>query len=151
MKGYELLKKIDDGEIKDGTRIKDDYGDIYIYDDSRGNLLKVEQLIGEDEESKSLCRFTPYQLYRYKFEIIEEPILTDKEREYLKAVIKPFKVTSIRKYEDYENEEYIRVEVEIKDGTYACIEFPDFKKGTRYKGMELDRYYTVEELDLEEN
>lgn len=80
-------------------------------------------------------------------EIIEVPILTDKEREYLKAVIKPFNVTSIEKCEWNDEVEYISIEV---NGEWV-IEFPTFKKGTRYKGMELNSYYTVEELDLEED
>lgn len=80
-------------------------------------------------------------------EIIEEPILTDKEREYLKAVIKPFNVTSIGKHDWNDETEYIKIEVNEE----WIIEFPTFKKGTRYKGMKLDRYYTVEELDLEED
>lgn len=79
-------KKIDDGEIKDGTRIKDNHGDEYIYHDGSGNLLKVEQLLGDDEESMCLYKFTPYQLYRNKFEIIEEPILTDKEYEDIEEI-----------------------------------------------------------------
>jgi hypothetical protein len=84
------------------------------------------------------------EIKKYIGYIGEGPSTLSNVREY-------YENGEIKKYEDYENEEYIRVEVEIKDGTYACIEFPDFKKGTRYKGMELDRYYTVEELDLEEN
>jgi acylphosphatase len=80
-------------------------------------------------------------------EIIEEPRLTDKEREYLKEVIKPFNVTSIRKYDWEDDEEYIEIIVEDK----WAIDLPPFIKGTRYKGMELNEYYSIEELDLEED
>ena len=87
-----------------------------------------------------------------KAEIIKKPILDETERRYLKNVIKPFrdKVKCIvkRDYEmSYENE-YIFI-VFNDDG---CMQikmcFPSFKKGTMYKGMELNKNYTLEELGL---
>ena len=87
-----------------------------------------------------------------KIEIIKKPILDDNEKEYLSGVIKPFrdKVKCIvkRDYEmSYENE-YIFI-VFNDDG---CMQikmcFPSFKKGTMYKGMELNKNYTLEELGL---
>lgn len=77
--------------------------------------------------------------------IVEKEILDDVEKEYLSAVIKPFKdkVKYIRKY-DCPIGEFI----EIGISNDAAITFPNFKKGTMYKGMELNREYSLEELGL---
>ena len=78
----------------------------------------------------------------------KEPILTDEEKKYLKAVIEPFKdrVNHLRKYIHLgHGTEY--VEFVIDDHTMS-IDLPDFESGTKYKGMELGREYTLEELGL---
>ena len=76
---------------------------------------------------------------------VEKEILNDKEREYLSNVIKPFrdKVEYIVK-EILENVEYIEIDMK-NDGD---LFFPNFKKGTMYKGMEANKKYTLEELGL---
>ena len=73
-----------------------------------------------------------------------KPILDEREKEYLIAVVRPFKkvLKYIRKSSDAENE-YILIA--LKNDTIC---FPDFKAGTMYKGMELDREYSLEELDI---
>ena len=70
-------------------------------------------------------------------------ILTDKEKAYLSAVIKPFrkKVKNIKKV-NFE-QEYLRICLENEH-----ISFPYFREGTMYKGMEQNREYTLEELGL---
>lgn len=75
----------------------------------------------------------------------EEPILDDKEKEYLSAVIKPFRdrINFIRKYEYFEEDHII-----IWYDNISEIKLPTFKKGTRYKGMKLNKEYTLEELGL---
>lgn len=74
----------------------------------------------------------------------KEPILDDIEKEYLSAVIKPFrnKVKCITK-QKHHDEEYIVVCFEK-----TCMNFPTFPKGQMYKGMELLRFYSLEELGL---
>lgn len=74
-------------------------------------------------------------------------ILTDKEKDYLSAVIKPFRG-------DVEYIEKIN-HSNVNDDQYLCIALendrcvlPNFKKGTMYKGMEVDKAYTLEELGL---
>lgn len=76
----------------------------------------------------------------------EEPILDDKEKEYLSAVIKPYKVSGIKKRQ-VDNEEHIYIYVIGKYYTDVII-LPYFKKGTMYKGMKLNKEYTLEELGL---
>lgn len=81
-------------------------------------------------------------------------ILTKKEREYLSAVIKPFKDRKvvINKYEYPQNghkNECIQISVEFYDKTGGeTVSLPIFKKGTMYKGLESDKCYTLEELGL---
>lgn len=78
----------------------------------------------------------------------EPTILTEKEKAYLSAVIKPFRkdVESVKKLENYYTaQEYIRIA--MKKGTDYCS-LPWFRKGTMYKGMEAYKVYTVEELGL---
>lgn len=80
----------------------------------------------------------------------EKPILDDKEREYLSEVIKPYrnKVTFIAKSKDsYEAKYFISIVVKGNYGREA-IHLPWFKENTMYKGMELSKKYTVEELGL---
>ena len=74
---------------------------------------------------------------------IPKPILTDKEKEYLSLVIKPFRdrVSSISKDGPLE---YITISLDGDD--FAIL--PNFEEGTMYKGMETNRRYTLEELGL---
>lgn len=83
----------------------------------------------------------------------EEPILNDVEKEYLGAVIKPFKdkFLHIYKTDKYdENYQYIIIVTKsIRDGlNEENIVFPLFKKNTMYKGMKVDKNYTLKELGL---
>lgn len=77
----------------------------------------------------------------------EPSILDDVEKEYLRAVIKPFrdKVTYVALLGYDERKIYIRIKTQ-NDPAGIC--FPNFKKGTMYKGMKLGKKYTLEELDL---
>ena len=76
------------------------------------------------------------------------PILDDVEKDYLSAVIKPFRkdIEYIEKFKsNYVGKEYIYI-VMKKDDDYCKL--PRFFKGTMYKGMEVDKKYTLEELGL---
>lgn len=74
----------------------------------------------------------------------KEEILDDAEKEYLSAVIKPFrdKVEYIGKNLS-NGSEYISINVK---GEWVI--FPYFKKGTMYKNMEINKRYSLEELGL---
>lgn len=81
----------------------------------------------------------------------KEPILDEAEKQYLSAVIKPFRkyVISIR-LQDVGVTSNQRVNVFYNDYVFGRSSFalPTFKKGTMYKGMEVGRKYTPEELGL---
>ena len=80
------------------------------------------------------------------WELYEEPILDEKEKEYLSAVIKPFrkKIRNISKNGVYDYE-YLYFEGK---GTKEDFRLPIFAKGTMYKGMKLGKAYTLKELGL---
>lgn len=86
---------------------------------------------------------------------MEESILTASEKEYLSNVIKPFRKKStitIAKYvSDYvADEEYIIIWLSNIDNPNikAIISFPLFKAGEMYRGMEVDKEYSLKELGL---
>ena len=88
-----------------------------------------------------------------KQQIVKLPkqIIDEKEKEYLSNVIKPFRnrIIWIGKAV-YIPGEYIEIYLRHYDdgcSSYSII-LPYFKKGTMYKGMELDKEYTLEELGL---
>lgn len=78
--------------------------------------------------------------------IVENEILDEEEKEYLSAVIRPFRdrVKYIRKISSAR--EYITVLLEDND----VLTFPYFEKGTMYEGMDADKKYTLKELGLDE-
>lgn len=83
-----------------------------------------------------------------KYEIIKKPILDEAEKKYLSNVIKPFRneVKYILK-RSADITEAIRIEC-VDCVAPSTLYFPRFKKGTMYKGMETDKEYSLEELEL---
>lgn len=80
---------------------------------------------------------------------ISKPVLTEKEKEYLSNVIKPFrdKVSSISKRSSDDNGEYIAIVIEEKPHNNTMF-FPYFEGDTMYQGMIVGKYYTLDELGL---
>lgn len=95
----------------------------------------------------------PWTVFTGKLEIIKLPekILTEEEKEYLSNVIKPFRDRVIYIVKSvYTPGEYIEMYLRHYDdgcSSYSIV-LPYFKKGTMYKGMELDKEYTLYELGL---
>lgn len=83
----------------------------------------------------------------------DAPILTEKERKYLKGVIAPFKdsVIYIKKV-GLAGYEHICIYVKSPDlnevNFPVAMAFPSFETGKMYKGMELNKKYNLEELGL---
>ena len=94
------------------------------------------------------CKLCRDACVRWLLEEAKEPVLDDVERKYLLAIIKPFrnKVEYIAKFKSacLENEQYIHIL--FYEGHY--LSFPYFKANSMYKGMELNKAYTLEELGL---
>ena len=77
-----------------------------------------------------------------------QPILDDVEKDYLKNIVKPFKVKSIVKlYDDRDNSYYIRIVLNNE----SSIFLPSFSiKSKMYKGMRPGEDYILEELGIGE-
>ena len=81
---------------------------------------------------------------------LPKPVLTEKEKEYLLSIIRPFKdrVEYISKYDYRSKYEYIKIKYnEIYDAQFS-INLPCFEKGTMYTGMKVDKTYSLRELGL---
>ena len=64
-------------------------------------------------------------------------------------VIKPFRdeVVDVIKY-DYDRYEYIAIRVRNINEYMVTMPFPAFEKSTMYKGMEIGKAYSLNELGL---
>ena len=79
-----------------------------------------------------------------------EEILDDKEKEYLRRVIKPFRnrIKYIKLGNSFEEYGAIFIIAQLENDDTMTL--PNFKKGTMYKNMEVNRKYTLKELGLDE-
>ncbi len=84
---------------------------------------------------------------QWLLEEYKEQILDDVEKKYLSAVIKPFRDKVKYMLKNSCNEEFISIVLEDKERR-EYFNFPYFKKGTMYQGMEAGKEYTLEELGL---
>lgn len=97
------------------------------------------------------CRGCAERFLKWLLEEAKEPVLDVAERKYLFEVIRPFrnKITYIVKAIHYEaDRQYISIKTKGKNGFIDSLNFPDFEKDTMYKGMVIDKPYTLEELGL---
>ncbi len=123
-------------ELDKPFKVKD-YGNEFILTGENGlmdlkksrrfNGVFVDLLLGEDE--------------------IEKQILDDVEKRYLECVLRPFKDDVIYVKKTL-NHNYERIVYKVKTFYgYNFHSFPDFKH-TMYKGMEVNKKYTLKELGL---
>lgn len=92
------------------------------------------------------CENCQEHFFKWLLEEAKEPVLDEVEKAYLSAVIKPFrkKVMDVVKIQYSGGRQSIRIRISRGD----CAELPFFKNNTMYKGMEVGKYYTPEELGL---
>ena len=158
MKDFELkvgdLVKLRD-DLEDGKK----YGfDCYIKDMNFEGFKKIEKIAYNGKfaiicNSNFQYRYTKEMIVEVKrltkYEIIykrEEPILDDKEKEYLSGDIRPFRyevIYIVKKIYNHREKEYIAIN--LKNDT---IFLPNFKENTMYKNMKINKEYTLEELGL---
>lgn len=86
---------------------------------------------------------------------MKEPILTASEKEYLSNVIKPFRGKSpitVEKFGSGYLPDKAGIVIWIRHADNANVKdditFPYFEAGEMYRGMEVDREYSLEELGL---
>ena len=162
IKSIEEIRRIDkslDGIVEE--YLKELQGGVYTIEDIDYNQnicilledispfgFKCDYLEKVDTFYKTLPNDYSGKLVIEKGQVIEKEdkkeILDEVEKEYLRAVIKPFRkrMTCIKKSR-YFNCEFIILNLD-NDGIFL----PSFKKGKMYKGMKEDKEYTLEELGL---
>lgn len=87
----------------------------------------------------------------YEINKVPKQILTEKEKEYLSNIVKPFKdkIVSIVKYINcYDSYEFIRITIRQGISDACHIILPTFTSETMYKCMRTDKEYTLKELGL---
>ena len=93
------------------------------------------------------CEGCGERVLKWLLEEAKEPILDDVEKEYLSAVIKPFRkmIAYIVKAQDFDDgKQCIRIILQNGDGMH----FPYLDDDAMYKGMEVNKEYSLEELGL---
>ena len=93
------------------------------------------------------CEGCRERVLKWLLEETKEPVLDDVEKEYLSAVIKPFRnhVTSVRKWFngiDYQ----IIISLDHSDNLCQLPRFP--LSSEMYKGMDSKKWYSLQELGL---
>lgn len=98
-----------------------------------------------DPEIQRTSDFFTASILDWMAQEYREPLLEPEERRYPTSVIRPFRkeVIAIKKLEVPSGREYILIILK-DDGMH----FPCFEKGKMYKGLELEKRYTPEELGL---
>ena len=144
--------------LKEGYKwiVMDESGGLFAYTDKP---IKLDTFWGSDGIGNCVCYYVPI-FQNIKFEdaeptslesIVHPQILDDAEREYLSAVIKPFRnrVQYIEKmFEDHLlGDQDCYLFIRFNDGNYD-MNFPVFRESIMYKGMERYKKYTLEELGL---
>lgn len=144
--------------LKEGYKwiARDESEGLFAYTDKPS---KLDTFWCSDGNSNCVCYYVPI-FQNVKFEdsdpvslesIVHPQILDEAEKRYLSAVIRPFRnrVKYICKiwYLGVSSSEYQRIYIALSDDSHD-IDLPLFKKETMYKGMELGKKYTLEELGL---
>lgn len=157
-----MLNKIDI-QIGDYVKLRDDledlkkYGEIH-YNKSEMKFEDFRKVVFFDTDKTFLVdgkgdyNYTKEMITEIKrpwqFKTIykrKKTVLTDNERKYLAAVIKPFrgKVKYIKKRKSDDHDRIL-----IVTYNHECMLFPKITKRTMYKGMEANKGYKLKELGL---
>ena len=88
------------------------------------------------------------ELIKLNIKELPKQILTDEEKAYLKAVIKPVKDKVVDMYRTQTLYSHEHVFIHLKNSENMTT-YP-FEPNTRFKGMKINQEYTLKELGLEE-
>lgn len=127
-------------------------GDRVTFENLEGNvvimLIKTNAEIPEILDTLKSRKILKIERPKYEKVYGKQEILDEAEKEYLSNIIKPFKdrVEYIVKITIYHSNKKF-LEIMLKNGDYANL--PYFRTNNMYKGMELDKLYTLKELGLD--
>lgn len=146
----ELLEK-----IKDGTQpFSIVYEDEYYYwtdEDEDGNLEGNYVTVDREKLQMTFEKSIKENIYRQVFDI--EPLISRKDRDYLKTVIEPFNervkfITKTCPSRETGGREALVITYTGDDITESCCTLPTFESGTHFKEMELWKHYRLSDLHI---
>lgn len=153
MKKPEAIKMLYRGEVEAITTTRLKRKLCFTYDEEEQDIVLCEINLMNNSYSPvqhlsnlALCLISNEE----EFEEVKFPVLDIRERTYLERVIMPFKdqIKYITKVDATDKSDCSRLVICYKDFVRDTSLFP-FEKDTMYKGMELNRNYTLEELNLD--
>ena len=131
--------------FEDGTVLVKDNSQTFENDSYTRDLLDLENF-----KSRILGKIIKIEEPEYQTVYESKPeILDEVEKRYLRGVIRPFKenvrfITKRRYWID--STEYNDISICIRNNSNIIL--PKFKANKMYKGMEMEKTYTLEELGL---
>lgn len=148
-KELELLERqFTKSDLKDGDKCTLKNGQVVFVDKtSNYGFSSIDEQLRYFNDDVSIVKVERPAQYETVFERKEE-ILDETEKRYLASVIKPFKnkIETIEKTIKIGDSSLCYLNMLLKNNDMANL--PDFKKNSMYKGMEVNRKYTLKELGL---
>ncbi len=134
------LKHGDKCTLKNGQVVFVDKSSTYGFD-------SIDEQLRFFNDNVSIVKVERPVKYETVFERKEE-ILDKTEKEYLANVIRPFrhKIKTIEKTTRISDSSLCYLNILLENNDMANL--PDFKKNSMYKGMEVNKEYTLKELGL---
>lgn len=123
------------------------------YENPREVFRKISKRFDRQIKISSAEHFTD-AILNWMAQPYEETVLDDVEKAYLSAVIKPFRNRIKYIYLATYVEDYYQIRIVLKSNIFintnyvSIANLPPFEKGTMYKGMVIDRHYSLKELGL---
>ena len=139
--GSKILELIE--QNKQPKNLLDDDGTSFLWNGYRQTYVIEGTVAG----------ITAYNLATGTFSY-EAPVLDDIEKRYLRGVIRPFRdrVDMIQKNKSSIDDGFEHIKMYVRYPNSIALQsilmLPAFESGTMYAGMELEREYTLAELEL---
>lgn len=113
------------------------------------NICDTINIVRHNQKRKDgVCNFDCAKCYKWLRQEYKEPTLDKAEKKYLSNIVRPFRdrIEGIDKELYNAKQEFIILRT--KNSIPYNITLPYFEAGTMYKGMELNKVYSLKELGL---
>lgn len=145
-------------EVRNETNLEHYKGELkeillYDYDNPREVFRKISKRFDRQIKISPIEHPTD-AILNWMAQPYKEQVLDDVEKAYLSAVIKPFRNRIKYIYLTAYVEDYYQIRIVLKSNIFINTNYvsisnlPPFEKGTMYKGMVIDRHYSLKELGL---